>query len=128
MLRHHSSTISGPSITFQAFPSHSITLLSLPVHSVPYSVHSVNIPVLRYRFRHHRFSLLFSFSLCTLFLSLVLRFYLYPVSIPSFSISARQSAGQSCLSNITINRLVVLSHFTVHPRFLSIYKPVDLGS
>ena len=80
-LRHHSGTISGPSITF---PGLSITfhhIPSLPVHSIPYSVHSVNIPVLHYRFWHHCFSPLFSFSLRTLFLSLVLRFYPYPISV-----------------------------------------------
>ena len=41
--------IPGLSITFHHTPS-------LPVHSVPYSVHSINIPVLRYHFRNHCFS------------------------------------------------------------------------
>ena len=129
---------------FQAFPSHSITLL-------PFQSTLLTFPPLHYHFQHHRFSILrfslypvsvlsspflsvpcfcppFSVSIHTLFLPAILRFYLYPVSILSFSVSAWQSAGQSCLSNITINRHIVLSHFTVHHRFLSVYKLVYLGS
>ena len=75
--RHHFQTfhhVPGLSIT----PHHAPSLL---VHSVPYSVHSVNIPVLHYHFRHYCFSPLFSVSLCTPFLSIVLRFYPYPISV-----------------------------------------------
>ena len=132
-LQHHSGTISGPSITFHHTPS-------LPVHSIPYSVHSVNIPVFHYRSRHHRFSPLFSVSLHTPFLSLVLRFYPYPISVchslflsiphfyPFVLHFCPAVSWTSCLSNITINRYIVLSHFTIHLRFLSIYKLVYLGS
>ena len=139
-LQHHSGTLSGLSITFQAFPSHSIKFLSLPVHSVPYSAHSVNTPILHYRFRHHRFPPLFSVSPCTPFLSLVLRFYPHPVSVrysPFLSVPrfypfvlrfCPEVSWTSCLSNTTINRHIVLSHFAVHLRFLSVYKSVYLGS
>ena len=157
-LRHHSGTISGPSITFQTFPSHSITLLpfqptpfltpstpstfpSSPLHSLLRPLHQHSCP-----------SLLFPASL---FLFTILRFSLHPASVPSspflsvpsfcppFPISAHHSLFLSVpcfypfilrfclavswtklLSNITINRHVVLSHFTVHLHFLSIYKPV----
>ena len=128
-LRHHSGTVSGPSITFHQAPS-------LPAHSIPYSVHSVNIPVLHYCFQHHRFSPLFSFSLCTPVLSLFLRFYPYPLSVchspflpvprfyPFILCFCLAVSWTKLLSNITINRRIVLSHFAIHLRFLSIYKPV----
>ena len=64
-LRHPSGTLSGPSITFHQVPS-------LPVHSVPYSAHSVNTPVLHYHFR--------------LPVSIVPRLYPFPVS-PSLPVS-----------------------------------------
>ena len=140
MLRHHSGTISGPSITFQAFPSHSITLL--PFQSTPLLTPFTlsTFPPLRYHFWHHRFSLLFSVSLRTPFLSLVLCFYPYPISLrysPFLSVPCFYPfilhfclavSWTKLLSNITINRHIVLSHLTVHLRFLSIYKPVYLGS
>ena len=139
-LRHHSGTIPGPSITFQAFYHISITLL--PFQFTPFltppppstfppftTVSGITVSLRNSPFLSvPRFSPLFSVSIRILFLSAILCFYLYPVSILSFSVSARRSAGQSCSSNITINRHIVLSHFAVHLRFFSVYKPVYLGS
>ena len=120
-LRHHPGTVSRPSITFQTFPSHSSP--SSPLHSLLH--------------QHSHLSLPFPASP---FLSAILLFYPYPISvrhspflsvpcfyplIPCFCLAV---SWTKLLSNITINRCVVLSHFTVHLHFLSIYKPVYLGS
>ena len=42
-LRHHSGTLSGPSIMFQAFPSLSIKFLPFQSTPFPYSAHPVSI-------------------------------------------------------------------------------------
>ena len=133
-LQHHSGTIPGPSITFQAFyhiplrsfPSSSLRSLLHPLRqhsrpSLPFPASPFLFAILR--FYPYPVSLRYS-----PFLSAILCFYLYPVSILSFSVSAWRSAGQSCSSNITINRHIVLSHFAIHLRFFSVYKPVYLGS
>ena len=143
-LRHHSGTPSGPSDTFQAFPSLSIKFL--PFQSTPFLT-----PPFR---QHSRPSLLFPASP---FLSAILRFSPYSVSIrsspflsaprfypfpvsPSLSVSrlypfltasARPvSWTVSCLTSYQTShyRQMLLSYHAVLLRDLSVYKAVHYGS
>ena len=106
MLRHHSGTLSGLSITFQAFPS--LSTKFLPFQSTPFLT-----PPFR---QHSRPSLPFPASP---FLSVILRFYLFPVSVVPrlypFPVSPSLSVSRLPVSirfpSLSVSRLPVSIRF-----------------